>query len=388
MIKENKSNKGIGNNFIDDLESLYVNQVLRSRHLFRFSEFSSRSFSSRFEERVGKMYDNSHCLLFPSATMALLAFLKFLKLPKGSEVIVSPFGWVANYSVLRLEGLKLVFTPLDHDLNIDPEEVRKRITKRTKIILVAHLLGRQQKYIKEISGIARKNDIYLVEDIAQSFGVGQKGLMAGNYGDFTYCSLNRFKIVSTGDGGFGMTKNKNIFHGIQTMHDQGCVIDNGRRKIPNDPKEGLSMRVNELTAAVAYAQLMKFSDIRKEVKKVYGEVKKIVKDIIQDKEEIIPEKGDTPYFYLFRSKQINNYPSLLDSGWHCAGNIPYLKREFTKQKRNDKKLTETENILSETFSIGSGLIQEYLATPIGLGVNFNDQEKKSFIKNLKKIAVY
>src|SRR3989339_635497 len=330
---------------------MVITKIINSRHLFRFSESIYNSFSFKFEKKVGKMYDDSNCLLFPSATLALLSFLKFLKLPKDSEVIISPLGWVANYSVLRLEGLKIIFTPLDSDLNMDPKEIEKKITKKTKIIITAHLFGRKQKYINKISRIAKKNSIYLVEDIAQSFGVGTSGSMPGTYGDFAYCSLNRFKIIS-----------------------------------PNNPTEGLSMRVNELTAAVAYAQVMKFSYIKKQVQKAYREVREIIRDLIKV-DEINPEKGDIPYFYLFRSEEIKKekHPPLLKSGWHYAGNIPYLKKEFNKQKRGDKKLAETEKILSETFSVGSGLIQEYLSTPIGLSINFDNKEKKIFIKNFKKI---
>src|SRR3989339_26263 len=367
MVQNNKkerSEKGIGNKTINDVESLLIKKVINSRHLFRFSESIYNSFSFKFEKKVGKMYDDSNCLLFPSATLALLSFLKFLK----------------------LEGLKIIFTPLDSDLNMDPKEIEKKITKKTKIIITAHLFGRKQKYINKISRIAKKNSIYLVEDIAQSFGVGTSGSMPGTYGDFAYCSLNRFKIISSGDGGFALTKNKKIFHGIQAMHDQGCIIENGKRKIPNNPTEGLSMRVNELTAAVAYAQVMKFSYIKKQVQKAYREVREIIRDLIKV-DEINPEKGDIPYFYLFRSEEIKKekHPPLLKSGWHYAGNIPYLKKEFNKQKRGDKKLAETEKILSETFSVGSGLIQEYLSTPIGLSINFDNKEKKIFIKNFKKI---
>lgn len=372
---------GIGNDVINDIEDLAVKKVLKSKNLFRFSD-GENSFAYKFENEIGKMYD-SNALLFPSATLALLSFIKYLKLEAGSEVIISPLSWVADYSVLRLESLKIIFSALDNDLNMIPEEVERNITKRTKMIIVVHLMGRKQKYIKNIKKIARKHKIMLVEDIAQSFGVGLSGERAGTYGHFAYSSLNHHKIISAGDGGFGLTNDSRILRGIQSIHDQGCWIKNGKRFRPELPSEGLSLRVNELTAAVAYSQVVKFNYIKRRIWKAYAEVKRLLKD--KNLKEIKPSPGDIPFFYLFNSKSIRNHPSLRESGWHFAGNIPYLEKEFKVQAGKNAALRETERILANTYVIASGLIDKYYSAPLGLGMNFGKQDVKKLCNDLKKI---
>ena len=320
---------GLGNDAINNIERLLIKKVIKEQNLFRFSRSSHFSFSSKFEREVSGMYKNYNCLLLPSASIGLWLFIRYLNLSKNSEVITSPLGWVANYSALRLENLKIIFSPLDENLNIIPEEIEKLITKRTKIILVVHLMGRKQKYIKEIKKLAKKNKLILIEDIAQSFGIGLNEDKAGIYGDFAYCSLNHHKILSTGDGGFIITKDNKIFKGIQSLHDQGCLIKNGKRHLPVFPSEGLSLRVNELTAAAAYSQIVKFNYIKMRIWKTYNEISKIMKEFKNTK-ELKPSQGDIPFFYLFNKvdSRMKNHPSLLASGWHFVGNIPYFKDTY------------------------------------------------------------
>jgi len=357
---------GIGNDLIGELEARLVGQVVSSRRLFRFA--ATDSFAHRFEQAVGRMYEGHNVLLLPSASMGLHAVLWALSLPPASEVLISPFGWVANFSMIRSHGLVPRFVGLDEDLQLTPAAVRAAISSSTRVLIVAHLMGRAQPHIGAIAEVCRINNIILLEDIAQAFGVRSEGHLVGTFGRAAYSSLNHHKILSTGDGGLLMTADQALLHNIHGVHDQGCVIEDGARRVPAQPTPGTSLRVNELTAAVALAQLTRFSLIKTLIWKRYRKVAAILSGI-PDIECIAPNAGDLPYLCLFRSRRPDSsYPSLAESGWHSAANIPYLAAHLRHQMIRDAGVARTFESLSKACAVGSGFIDKYFAAPIGLSL--------------------
>ncbi len=362
----------LGNEFIGDAERLLVDDVLNSKKLFRFSKEYYESYSFMFEKQIKEMFDSYGVLLFPSATLALLSFLKTLDLDKKSEVIIPPFSWVADYSVLLFENIKIRFCQIDENLQINLESIEKLINNNTKIILIPHMMGRGQQEIGKIHKLCKQENIFLIEDIAQSFGVKINDRYAGTFGDFSFTSLNHHKILSTGDGGFGIINNKEKYKRLCQIHDQGCLIDkNGERMvIPKDYNKGLSLRVSNLTGAIALVQLARFPFVKSCILERYYKTIKLLNGI----KIIESNEGDIPYTALLKSPPNNNYPSLLESGWHYVENIPYFK-DINLSRIDKENLRKSKTAVHSTYAIGTGFIDPYFAIKGGTDINQTIDEK-------------
>ena len=359
----------LGNEFIGSVEQLLITDVLKSKNLFRFSKEDYLSYSFMFEKQVKEMFNSSGVILFPSATVALFTFLKTLNLDKKSEVIIPPFSWVADYSALLSENIKIRLCQIDENMQITTDSVRELINENTKIVLIPHLMGRGQQQVDEISKLCNEREIVLIEDIAQSFGVKIKNRYAGTFGDFSFSSLNHHKILSTGDGGFGIINSNEKYREMCQIHDQGCLIDNiGKRKVVYENyNKGSSLRINNLTGSIALAQLARFSFIKLCIIDKY---KKVINILNKKKKQTLINinKGDIPYTALLKSAPNRDYPSLLESGWHYIENIPFFKKMDLSNidKQNIKK---SKTVIASTYAIGTGFIDKYYAIKEGIKIN-------------------
>ena len=375
---------GIGNELIGDVEELLVNRVIRKQSLFRHSGQSSMAW--RAEQELSDFFNGHHALLLPSATSALLLILEALDLPHGSFVAIGVFGWLANWSCIQRAGLKPLFIPVDENLNIRPEILSEYIRdKNVSVVVLAHLLGRGQSYAKEIVEICQKLNIPLLEDIAQAFGVRIGSQRAGTFGVAAWSSFNHHKILSTGDGGFVLTSDRLMFENFSALHDQGCLVKNGKRSIPKEPISGLSLRVNQLTAGVLRAQIARFSYIRARLWRLYQELSA---EFIERElgNLIVPSEGDLPFSLMFcRKEKTTNYPSMLDSGWHYAGNVSWLRQSIETALAFDPQLRQTTNILASTYALGCGFTDKYFAMPLGLSINGNSEEIVKLLETLESM---
>jgi dTDP-4-amino-4,6-dideoxygalactose transaminase len=372
---------GIGNSLIGDLEELMATRVVRRRSLFRM--WGPKSECWRAEDELQQMYPGGRCLLLPSATMALALLLELLDFERGREVLITPFGWLSNWSCIRRSGLQIRYLPLDEDLQLQPESVAERITDRTAAVIVTHLLGRGQQRVEEIAEICRAREIPLLEDVAQSFGVSVRGRRAGTFGLAAWCSLNHHKIVSTGDGGFVVVADEPLFARLTARHDQGCILVDGKRRPHPELEPGLSLRVSELTAAILRAQLARYHLIRSRVLALHEALNRSCRAELSL--ELLPHNdGDLPLTVLFRRPSGTSYPSLLDSDWHVASQVSWLEEEFSRAARKDQDLNGTLENLRSVSAVGSGFIDPYLATPIGLKVTDDPANAPEAVRRLKE----
>ena len=370
---------GIGNELIGDVEELLTRNVISSKGLFRFSTNGNVNYCSVFENEVSKLYHGYHTLMLPSASVGLVAILKALGISGGDEILIPPFSWKANYAALDIMGCLTHFVDIDENLAIKPQAIEEKITPNSKAVIVPHLMGRAQRYIKEIAELCKNKNLLLIEDISQSFGVKLDNKMIGTFGDASYCSLNHHKIISTGDGGFVLIKDKAIFESIMSLHDQGCHISNGKRIIPSPSGFGSSLRVSNIIGAVALAQLTRFFLIKTKVWNCYNKVQSIMKEHCPHK-ELPLNKGDIPFFYLFKTVDDCKIqlPTLRESGWHSVQNID----SFTDIQKGSLQVNYF--YLSQVYSIGAGLIDKYYSTPLGLSINHNDDSIEQLKRKLKE----
>ena len=163
-----------------------------------------------FEDEFAKLHNRTHALLTNSGTSALFGLYEGLELKPGDEVIVPTYTFFATISPLIYTGAKPVFCDCTKDGNIDPFEIAKKITSKTKAIMVTHMWGIPCEMDKIIQ-IAKNKSIPLLEDCSHSHGAMYKGQITGSFGEGAAWSLQGAKIVSGGEGGILLTDNQKIF---------------------------------------------------------------------------------------------------------------------------------------------------------------------------------
>lgn len=154
---------------------------------------------TRFEEKLRRYLDTPHLSVITSGTFGLQFALK--RLPRGSEVITTPFSYVATTASIVWEGYKPVFADVDPtSLNIDPEKAENAITGKTSAILATHVYGNPCD-IDRLEAIARKHNLTLIFDAAHAFGTRFRGESVLNYGDYSALSFHATKLFHTVNGG-------------------------------------------------------------------------------------------------------------------------------------------------------------------------------------------
>lgn len=178
-----------------------------------------------FEEALCQYIGSDFVVAVNSGTSALDISVQTLDLPKGSEVITTPFTFVATSNSIIYNGLKPIFADIKKDTrNIDPDEIRKKITDKTKAIIYVDYAGHPCD-IKEIVEIAADNDLYLIEDASHAIGAEYSGKKIGNFADMTIFSFHPVKHMTTGEGGAVVTDNEKFYEKLKMLRNHG--IDKG-----------------------------------------------------------------------------------------------------------------------------------------------------------------
>lgn len=215
-------------------------------------------FEKLFAERHGVKY----AYAVTSATTALHLALVALGIKAGDEVIVPAFTWVSTANVVLYCGARPVFADIDPiTFNIDPTDLKKRITTKTKAIIPVHLFGlcADMDAIKEIAG-----NIPLVEDGACASGSGYKGRPAGSLGDIGCFSFHPRKSVTTGEGGMLTTNNERLAEVMAMLRNHGASVSEEQRHkgpkpyiLPEFNLMGFNYRMTDLQGAVGVVQIKK-----------------------------------------------------------------------------------------------------------------------------------
>lgn len=197
-----------------------------------------------------------------NGTCALDVALEALSLEPGSEVITTPFSFVATANAIIRKGLKPVFVDVETDgYNICPKQLVKAITPKTSAILAVYVYGIPVK-LKEIDDIAKSHNLHLIYDAAHSFGVRINGKSLLAYGDISTCSFHATKVFNTGEGGCTILNNecsKNINRGINF----GFCSENDISEF------GINAKMSEFAAALGVANLKSVNTIIKKRAQVF-----------------------------------------------------------------------------------------------------------------------
>ena len=232
-----------------------------------------------FEEIFAKRHGVKYAMAVTSATTALHLALVALDIKEGDEVIVPAFTWISTANVVLYCGAKVVFVDVDRNtFNIDVNDLKQKITSKTKAIIPVHLFGlcADMDAVKKVAG-----NIPLVEDGACAAGAGYKGQPAGSLGTLGCFSFHPRKSVTTGEGGMITTNDDRLAEIISTLRNHGASISEEQRHhgakpyiLPDFNMLGFNYRMTDLQAAVGIVQLKKldlFIDERARWAKYYDE---------------------------------------------------------------------------------------------------------------------
>jgi len=173
--------------------------------------------TQKFTEQVRKYIGAKHAIAVNSATAGMHISLVAAEIGPGDEVITTPFTFVATANVILHVGATLVFADIKKDTyNIDPVEIEKKITKRTKAIIPVHYAGHPCD-MDEIMRIAKKHHLVVIEDAAHAIGAKYKGKKIGTIGDFTSFSFYATKNMTTAEGGMVTTADKNMAEKLEAL---------------------------------------------------------------------------------------------------------------------------------------------------------------------------
>jgi len=198
----------------------------------------------KFEKKISKLCNTKYAASLNSGTDALTFGLHLLGVRRGDEVITTPNSFIATVSVIVHLGAKPVFIDVLPDQNMDPSLLEKAITKKTKAIMPVHLTGRMSE-MNQINRIAKKYNIPVIEDAAQSIGSRYHNKPSGSLGTIGCFSAHPLKNLNAiGDAGYLTTNKRKIYEKVKELRNHGML---NRNKIKNF---GYVSRMDNLQAAV------------------------------------------------------------------------------------------------------------------------------------------
>ena len=303
---------------------------------------------SELEKSAKQYLQTKYTLSCNSGTDALIMSLRALDIGAGDEVITSPFTYFATAEAISLVGAKPVFSDINPDtFNIDPKNIKKYISKKTRAIISVNLFG-QACELKEINTIAKESDLYHIEDCAQSFGATYMSKQTGTFGDMGCFSFFPTKNIGCfGDGGLISIKSKKHYEKLRKLRTHGGIKRNQHDLI------GYNSRLDEIQAAILCIKLKfldKFLDQRRKIANIYHET-------ISNEKIKLPfcnkNANHTYNQFTLRVKNRNKFIKHLEKnsvpyGIYYSEPI-YNYKAFSRD--NYKKLPIAESISKECISI-------------------------------------
>jgi 8-amino-3,8-dideoxy-alpha-D-manno-octulosonate transaminase len=240
-------------------ERAAVEQVLQSGVFMRYGfdgarngRWPSRELEAALASRLGA----KHAHVCSSGTAAVFTALAACGVGAGDEVIVPPFTFVADIEAVLWLGAVPVFAEIDETLCLDPASVEKKITSKTKAVLVVHMCGAMAR-ADQLAELCCQKGILLIEDVAQALGATLNGKALGTFGKAGCYSFDYVKTITCGEGGAIVTDDAALQDTVQAFTDHGHDHKGKDRGADLHPIIGLNFRISELHAAVGLAQLKK-----------------------------------------------------------------------------------------------------------------------------------
>jgi 8-amino-3,8-dideoxy-alpha-D-manno-octulosonate transaminase len=262
-------------------EKKAVIEVIESKSPYRYYGPNVLGKVKEFEKAFSDKIGNKYTLGVTSGTASLIVALKAAGIGPGDKVIVPACTFLATPGAVVCAGAVPVFADIDESMNIDPESISKVVDKYTKAVIPVPILGNPCQ-MDRIMEVAKKHNLIVIEDVAQSCGSKFKGQYSGTFGDINCFSLQINKILTTGDGGAVSTNDPKLYERAVRYHDQGMFREKEGFLSKNSADEvfiGQNYRMSEISGAIALEQVKKLDFIVNSMRKIKYSIKEQIKDI-------------------------------------------------------------------------------------------------------------
>jgi 8-amino-3,8-dideoxy-alpha-D-manno-octulosonate transaminase len=294
-----------GAEMIGKEEQEAVAAVMNRGVLFRygFNEKRKNIFEVQdFENQICRYMKCSYALGVASGSAALRVGLAALGLKRGDEVITQSFTFVATVEAILEAGGVPVLTEVDKSLNMDPEDLKSKISDKTRVIIPVHMLGVPAR-MNEILAIAAKTNLPVLEDSCQACGSSYQGRKTGTLGALGTFSFDYVKTLTTGEGGMVVTNDKKLYDGSRYYHDHGHEHNpEAPRGEDSHSLSGFNYRMNEIQGAMGKVQLNRLEFVLAEQRKNKEQIKEGIRGIpgieFRDLPDPQGDGGDTLAFFL------------------------------------------------------------------------------------------
>ena len=317
-----------------------------------------------------------------NATAALHLSLQELRFKKGTEVLVQSLTYISTYQAIKAAG----YTPISCDVNkidytIDLKDAKKKLTKKTRIIIPVHYSGGVGA-IDKLYKFAKKHNLRVVEDAAHAFGTKFMNKRIGSFGDISCFSFDGIKNITSGEGGCVVSSDDSFLDRIKNARLLGVINDsekrfnNRRSLIYKLQGQGWRYHMSNIMAAIGNEQLKRFNKISLKRQKLAMQYDKLLKNITSIKFIQHNYSNVVPHIYVARIFGLKNKLDLIkkmskkniEIGFHYTPN--HLYNFFSNRKKNN--LSNTELVYPELISL-----------PLHLDLKYVDQ--KYIIKSLISI---
>ncbi|MGC8660054.1 MAG: DegT/DnrJ/EryC1/StrS family aminotransferase [Desulfomonilaceae bacterium] len=386
-----------GFELIGDAEREHVNQVLDNGIFFRYEFEKERKgiYKVRdFETEFAKFIGTRHAQAVTSGSSALKVALVSLGVKPGDEVITQSFTFIATFEAIIECGAVPVPTEIDETLNMDPADLVKKITPKTKVVIPVHMLGGPAR-ILQIKEIASKNGLKVLEDTAQALGASVDSKLTGSIGNCGTFSFDFYKTITTGEGGMITTDDPELYKTASEYADHGHDHNpNVGRALEGRRFLGFNYRMNEFQGAIGLAQLGRIDrilDVQKTNHTIISEALSVINGVTM---RSLPEKGRDSYthvcFFLPDGKTTTEFHkkvtergisaiSFKNNLWHFLGNWEHLIGQKTawpggfpfSEPYYDGKIAYNASSLPAT----TGLLERLIVVPVSLRTSENDAKR-------------
>lgn len=278
-----------------------VLRVCRSRSLYRYYGMDLQKETSSFEEEFAQFLGTPHVVAVTSGTAALHTALSALRVGPGCEVIVPAYMWVSVIAAVVNLGAIPVLADIDDTFCLDPEDVQRKITPRTAGMIAVHMSGAPADIVR-LAEVARKNNIFLLEDCAQCVGGSIDGKRVGTFGDMAVFSFQMNKNMSCGEAGAVVTADEELYRRAVASHDAGYSRNSSGKLMMDDSDSygwGRGLRLDELRAAVLRVQLRKLPGT---IQRMHQSKYRIIRELDSHPEisqrRVLDPSGDTGCFLM------------------------------------------------------------------------------------------
>lgn len=306
---------------------------------------------AEFEEKFASYVGTKHAIAVSSGTTALHLSLLALGVGNGDEVITTPFSFAATGNCALYVGARPVFVDIDpHTFNLDPNQIEKAITKKTRAILPVHLYGQPAK-MDQIKEIAEKHDIPVVEDAAQAHGAMFQDQMVGSIGDMACFSFYPTKNMTTSEGGMITTNNTELAELARILR------AHGEKERYHHSVLGYNFRMTDIAAAIGLVQLKKLDDFNQKRIENAEYLTEHLKGISCIEPPFVsPQVKHVFHQYTVRVKDgkrndVMNFLNQEGIGTGIHYPIPIYKQELYQNLGYNDKCPETEKATSEVLSL-------------------------------------